>query len=147
MDEDDQRFALLVADIYELAGSLRRQGDEIAGAFGQSQARWQVLSVASEGTWTVPGIAQRLGISRQAVQRVVDDLVDDGLAALVANPAHRRSPHVALTAPGRRTLAAITAAARSWHRQIAGELSDTRLHRLHGDLRAVLDVVNHLDDS
>ncbi len=85
-------MALLVADVYELAGLLRRSGEAIAAREGQTQARWQFLSVISGDALTVPQAARRLGVTRQAVQRVANELVDDGLAELVANPDHRTSP-------------------------------------------------------
>ena len=57
MAERDQQmdaFALLVADVYDAAGVLRRLGEQTAATEGQTQARWQVLSVISDGDWTVP---------------------------------------------------------------------------------------------
>ncbi len=101
-------FALLVADFFDAAGVLRRYGERIASSAGQTQARWQVLSVVSVGDWTVPMAADRLGTSRQAVQRIANELVDDGLAAFVENPRHRRSPFLRLTEKGKRSLATIT---------------------------------------
>lgn len=100
-------MALLVADVYELAGLLRRSGEAIAAREGQTQARWQFLSVISGDALTVPQAARRLGVTRQAVQRVANELVDDGLAELVANPDHRTSPLVSLTDDGRGALARI----------------------------------------
>ena len=101
-------FALLVADIYEAAGLLRRFGERTADTEGQTQARWQILSVISTGDWTVPMAADRLGTSRQAVQRIANDLVTDGLAHFDDNPRHRRSPFLRLTPEGHDTLDAIT---------------------------------------
>src|SRR5271155_3223584 len=100
MAERDQQmdaFALLVADVYDTAGVLRRQGEQTAGTEGQTQARWQVLSVISDGDWTVPMAADRLGTSRQAVQRIGNELVDEGLAAFDENPRNQRSPFLRLT--------------------------------------------------
>ncbi len=110
---------LLVADVYEAAGALRRHGDRIAALAGQTQARWQVLSVLSEGDWTVPRAARRLGVTRQAVQRTVDVLQADGLVTIKANPDHRRSPLVRLTDSGHAALTAITAAADQWLAELA----------------------------
>jgi DNA-binding MarR family transcriptional regulator len=114
--------ALLIADVFEAAGAIRHTGDAIAGAIGQSQARWQVLSVLSEGDWTLATAAGRLGITRQSVRRVVDLLVDEGLADFEPNPRHRGSPFVRLTREGRSTLAAITRASRSWRTGVASEI-------------------------
>jgi DNA-binding MarR family transcriptional regulator len=101
-------FALLVADVFDAAGVLRRYGERTAASAGQTQARWQLLSVASDGDWTVPMVADRLGTSRQAVQRIANELVADALAAFEDNPRHRRSPFLRLTAEGRRVLGDIS---------------------------------------
>ena len=134
-----ETLALLVADVYELAGALRRSGDELAGRVRQSQARWQLLSVASEGTWTVPEIAGRLGISRQAVQRVADVLAAEGLVRFADNPAHRRSPHVELTRSGRATLEHITESSRDWRARLAAHFSGAELERTRDTLRRLLE--------
>lgn len=134
-----ETLALLVADVYELAGELRRSGDELAGRVRQSQARWQLLSVASEGTWTVPEIAGRLGISRQAVQRVADVLAAEGLVRFADNPAHRRSPHVELTRSGHATLEHITESSRDWRARLAAHFSGAELERTRETLRRLLE--------
>jgi DNA-binding MarR family transcriptional regulator len=136
-----------VADVYELAGALRRAGDAIAGEVGQTQARWQLLSVISEGTWTVPAAARRLGTSRQAVQRLADLLADEGLLRFEANPAHKRSPLLVLTSEGGATLAAITARAKGWHAQLGRDLSEAEIARTRRLLRRVLDHLTAEDDS
>lgn len=134
-----QSLALLVADVFELAGALRRSGDALAGRVDQSQARWQVLSVLSEGEWTVPQIARRLGISRQAVQRVVDVLSAQDLVRVVDNPAHRRSPLMVLTRSGRTTLGHITDSSQAWRARIAARFSASELERARATLRKLLD--------
>ena len=133
-----ESLALLVADVYELAGALRRSGDELAGRARQSQARWQLLSVASEGRWTVPAIAGRLGVSRQAVQRVADVLAAEGLVRFTDNPAHRRSPHVELTCSGRATLEHIKGSSRDWRARVAAHFSGDELERTRDTLRRLL---------
>lgn len=60
-------MALLVADVFELAGLLRRSGKAVAAKEGQTQARWQLLSVVSDQALTVPQAARRLGVTRQGV--------------------------------------------------------------------------------
>jgi DNA-binding MarR family transcriptional regulator len=106
-DEADE-IALLIADVFELAGLLRRSGEAVAAVEGQTQARWQLLSVVSDQALTVPQAARRLGLTRQGVQRVANDLVAAGLAELIPNPDHRTSPLLAPTGNGRGVLQAIT---------------------------------------
>lgn len=144
---DDEAFRLLVADVFDVAGLLRRYGEQIAASAGQTQARWQLMSVVSEGDWTVPMAAGRLGTSRQAVQRVANELVDDRLALFADNPRHRRSPFLRLTADGRRALEAITAQARRRHGDLGAELDGIDLVELRSALRRLAAVVRpHLGD-
>ncbi len=106
-DEDLEAYRLLVDDVYELAGQSRRTSEALARELEQTAARWHLLSVVSEGPRTVAGAARRLGLARQSVQRVVDDLVAAGQVQLGANPDHARSPLIVLTDQGRATLAAL----------------------------------------
>jgi DNA-binding MarR family transcriptional regulator len=140
-DRSHEAFALLVADLFDAAGVLRRHGERIASSAGQTQARWQLLSVVSVGDWTVPDAADRLGTSRQAVQRIANELVADGLAVFVDNPRHRRSPFLRLTAPGQRALEAITAQARRRHRAMLSKLEGIDVDDVRAALRAVTAVV------
>jgi DNA-binding MarR family transcriptional regulator len=121
------RLSLLIADVFEAAGALRLHGDQIASAVGQSQARWQVLSVLSEDEWTVATAARRLGITRQSVQRIADLLIADGLARYELNPQHRGSPLVRLTDTGQNALATITAASLAWRRAAAADIPDEHI--------------------
>ncbi len=104
LSDDVEAYRLLVADVYELAGLSRRTSETLAGAAGQTAARWHVLSVLSDGPRTVPAAARRLGLAPQSVQRVVTDLVSAGQLEARPNPDHARSPLVALTDRGRATV-------------------------------------------
>ncbi|WP_369139421.1 MarR family winged helix-turn-helix transcriptional regulator [Modestobacter versicolor] len=102
--DDLTGYRLLIADVYELAGESRRTSEGLAREAGHSAARWHVLSVVSDGPRTVAGAARRLGLTRQSVQRVVDDLVAAGQLELRPNPDHVRAPLVGLTGAGAATL-------------------------------------------
>lgn len=128
---------LLIADVFECDGALRRHGDRIASVAGQTQARWGVLSVVSEGDWTASSTARRLGVTRQAVQRIVDALVTDGLVVTEPNPRHQRAPLLRLTAAGHDALDAINAASRPWHQEVVAELDADDLATTRRVLRAL----------
>jgi len=127
----------VIADVYELAGAFRRRGEEIARDVGQTQARWQVLSAASDVARTVPQLARTLGVSRQNVQRIANALVRDRLARFVDNPDHRSSPHLVLSDEGRRILAGLTRAASSRNRALATRLKGVDLAALRQDLHQI----------
>lgn len=110
-DQNADLIPLLVADVYHLAGAFRRSGDRIAKTIGQTQARWQLLSVVSDGARTVAQIARRLGLARQSVQRTADQVVRLRQGCYVENPDHKRSALLQITAEGKKTLALLTRAA------------------------------------
>ncbi|MGH6981993.1 MAG: MarR family winged helix-turn-helix transcriptional regulator [Stellaceae bacterium] len=138
---DTDLMPLILADIYELAGRLRARGDGIAATVGQTQARWQVLSAASGDPLSVPQIARRLGVTRQAVQRIADLLTDEGFAAYADNPDHKSSPHLVLTKTGRDALARLTRTARAGQENLVEAMDAVDIGRLRRDLRALLDAV------
>lgn len=61
----------------------------------------------SENHITVPQIAEKYLISRQAVQRQVTQLMEEGLIEKCENPNHKRSSFYVLTEKGETTLDAI----------------------------------------
>ncbi|MFB7053559.1 MarR family winged helix-turn-helix transcriptional regulator [Streptomyces vinaceus] len=130
-------MALLIADVYEAAGALRRSGEATAAAEGQTQARWQVLSIFSGQPTSVLSAARRLGVARQNVQRIANDLTEDGPGRLHTHPDHRTSPLLPLTLDGQQVLQAITARAHASHRRITARIPEadvaaarTLLHNL-----------------
>ena len=136
---------LIVADVYELAGRFRADGEAIARGIGQTQARWQVLSAASGDPRTVPQIARRLGVSRQNVQRIADQLAAEHWASFQANPDHRGSPHLILTRRGRAVLDQLTRAAESHHAKLARKLSTADMRIIHRGLRLLTAATSSLD--
>lgn len=100
----------LAIEAYALSAIFRRHGAVLAAKVGQTQARWQVLRAASMDRLSVPQIARRLGVTRQNVQRIADELVEDRLVQLVLNQDHKASPHLVLTQRGEDTLDALTEA-------------------------------------
>lgn len=134
-------MALLVADVYEAAGALRRSGEAIAAAEGQTQARWQVLGAVSDEPLSVARAARRLGITRQGVQRIANDLARDGLADFRPNPDHRSSPLLGLTPRGHRVLAGITDRAAAAHRVLSADIASADIVAARDLLRRVIEQV------
>jgi DNA-binding MarR family transcriptional regulator len=132
---------MLLAEVYELAGRSRRQSDIEAAAFGSTAARWLAMSAIAEHPMTVASIARRLGLARQAVHRVVVDLVAQGHVRKLANPDHSRSELVTLTPQGRaiqRRLARSSDDHRSALLTAAG-VSDRDLEKARNVLRRILE--------
>lgn len=92
----------LILEVFRLNGRLLGAGDQLVASLGLSSARWQVLGAIAlaDKPQPVAWIARDMGLTRQGVQRTVNELLKDGLLELVANPHHRRSPLVVLTPRG-----------------------------------------------
>jgi DNA-binding MarR family transcriptional regulator len=137
---NDVEIDALVANVLEAAGALRRHGDQQASVVGQTQTRWQVLSVLSDEPKTVPAAARRLGVTRQAVQRTADVLLNEGLIRAQANPAHASSPLFSLTARGRRAVSALTDENQPWNRRVASMLSPADVEVANAVLRQLVEL-------
>lgn len=134
-------YRLLIADVYELAGTSRETSEVLAAERGQTAARWHVMSVVSEEPATVPAIARRLGQARQSVQRIVNELAAEGLVELADNPAHARSALVVLSPAGTSVTAELfdaTEAGRARLLDRAGVSADALL-AARATIRSVLD--------
>jgi DNA-binding MarR family transcriptional regulator len=139
----------LIAEVYELAGRSRRTSDDHARRHGETAARWHVLSVVQDEALPVPRIADRLGVTRQSVQAVVDALAADGLVELAANPAHRRSRLVQLTERGQRVVEQLfesSAPGRSAMLSEAG-LTAPELQAAAATLRQLLEHFADIDET
>ena len=110
MSQELDEYRLLVADVYELAGVSRRTSEQVARSQGLTAARWHIMSVVREEALSVSAVARRLGLARQSVQRVVDDLAASGHVRLDPDPTDRRAPRVTLTAAGQECVARLFAA-------------------------------------
>lgn len=99
----------LIANVYELAAVSRRDSESIARQKSVTVTQWHTMSVLSGGDATAPHVAERLGVTRQAVQRVADQLLKSGHLERVRNPQHDTSPLLHLTGVGEKVLAELWA--------------------------------------
>src|ERR1700738_3959566 len=93
----------LVLDIFRLHSLILTAGDRLWAGLGLPRPRWQTLGaiVAAERPQPVAWLARDLGANRQNVQRIINDLHEEGLVAFETNPHHRRAQLVILTEKGR----------------------------------------------
>ena len=131
----------VVLEIFRVNGLVLADGNRLAVAEGLTAARWQVLgAVALAGRpLTVPQIARRMGLTRQAVQESVNRLLAEALAEARDNLDHRRSPLIGLTELGSQKYTAIDQRQSRWINQLAAGLQIT-------DLAAAARVLRDLGD-
>ena len=92
----------LILEVFRLNGRLLAAGDELVGDIGLTSARWQVLGAIALSAAPLPvaHIARNMGLARQSVQRLVDEMTNGGLVRYAVNPHHRRAKLVLLTDRG-----------------------------------------------
>ena len=92
----------LVLEIFRLNGDLIAMGDALVGELGLTSARWQVMGAIALARTPLPiaQIARNMGLTRQAVQRVANELEGEGFIHFAPNPNHQRAKLVLLTRKG-----------------------------------------------
>lgn len=140
----------VILAVFRANGSLIAAGDRLSAAEGLTVARWQVLGAIelAERPVTVPQIARRMGLTRQTVHATVKRLAAEGLAELMPNADHRRSPLVRLTDQGRRSYAAVDRRQIDWVNRLADGLNRADLEsaaRVMRDLAARLEADDHAE--
>lgn len=91
----------LSEEIPRLVQALTAKGRELSPIEYQGEGYLGVLRLLnSEGPQTVPQIARRRGVSRQRIQKLSNNMADNGLIRFVDNPDHRSSRLVQLTQSG-----------------------------------------------
>jgi DNA-binding MarR family transcriptional regulator len=92
----------LALGVFRLNGTLIATGDALVAPLGLTSARWQVMGAVAEarGGLPVAGIARNMGLVRQSVQRIADELAAEGIFRFAPNPHHRRAKLVQLTERG-----------------------------------------------
>ena len=115
----------LVLQSFQLHGLLGAAGDELTEPWGLSSAKWKVLGAISHAgrPLHVAQIGRNMGLTRQGVQRTVNELEDAGLTEMVDNPDHQRAKLVQLTRRGRKVFDEITAVQIRWSNELAEGIS------------------------
>lgn len=134
-----------VLETFRLNGRLLAAGDALVAEFGLTSARWQVLGAIALSSVPLPvaHIARNMGLTRQAVQRLVNEMESDGLVRFGPNPHHQRAKLVLLTPRGRAAYDAAMKRQRPWARGLASGLSIKQLNAATVTLRTIRE---RLDD-
>lgn len=96
------RFNEFINATFRLNNALLTKRDNLVRDLGLTSARWQVLEAAQGDApgATASGVARQLGLSRQGVQRIINDLEQLGMLRTHQNPHDKRGHLIALTEQG-----------------------------------------------
>lgn len=144
---DPDELASRLAEVYLVVGplyrSVLRAVERDAPLHGVSAGVRAVLDLLRRnGPMTVPEMGRAQSLSRQFVQRTVNDAEADGLVELVVNPAHRRSRLVRPTPAGTAAIRAVTTREHEHLRRTPGGLTRTEVD---GCLRVLTAMLGTLD--
>jgi DNA-binding MarR family transcriptional regulator len=114
----------LILEVFRLNGRLLAAADRLVSRFGLTSARWQVLGAIALAPTPEPvaRLARNMGLTRQGVQRVVNELAQEGIVALQENPHHRRAKLVLMTTKGQAAFEAAVLRHRPWVNALAKDV-------------------------
>jgi len=136
----------LILEAFRLSGRLLVAGDALVANLGLTSARWQVLGAIALSLVSLPvaHIARNMGLTRQAVQRLANDMERDGLVRFGPNPHHQRAKLVLLTARGKAAYDAAMKRQGPWANGLAAGLSTAQIETAAATLRRIRQ---RLDDQ
>ena len=137
-----------ILETFRLNGRLLATGDKLVKPLGLSSARWQVLGAIhySETPQTVAGLARSMGLTRQGVQRITNELEKEQLVSFEVNPNHRRAKLVVFTEQGRAAYSAADREQIDWVNALSRDVSTNDIKcalKVMGNLRSKLEEDTH----
>lgn len=117
------QFKALTQAAFRLNNLLTAERDRLVADLGLTSARWQVLETIGlqSGPVSAADVARQLQISRQAVQRVLNDLSKLGLVVLAVDHADKRAQRVSVTDLGSTILLELDARSEALRRKISAD--------------------------
>ncbi|MGQ7286562.1 MarR family winged helix-turn-helix transcriptional regulator [Vreelandella venusta] len=135
-------FTEIVLEVFKLGGLLVSEGDQMGSEYGITSARWKVLGalyLAGEPQ-TVPQIARSMGLTRQAVQRLVDAMREDKLLFFQDNPGHKRAKLISLSEFGKTVFLKLDEKQSGWAMKCSRGITKA-------ELETTLSVLKRISDS
>lgn len=146
--QDDRADRL--AEVFDLVGPLYRRAqrrvEHDVPSEGLSVGVRAVLNMLHEhGPMTVPQMGRAQALSRQFVQRMVNEATARRLTRSVANPAHKKSSLIQLTAEGRTVIDAVIARERAVLGQAGADLTGADIAGCVKVLSSLLRFLDNVD--
>lgn len=137
--EAGEAVTALILDVFRLNGRLQLAGDRLVAELGLTSARWQILGAVAyaERPESVAWHARTMGVHRQGVQRIVNELEKDGIVKFQPNPHHKRAQLVVLTSHGQKLFESALALQAPWVNHLSKDLSSD-------DIATAQEVIDHL---
>ncbi|WCE04905.1 helix-turn-helix domain-containing protein [Pseudoxanthomonas sp. JBR18] len=143
MDDQSNPVRELSLVIFAANGRLISAGNELVAHLGLTSAWWQVLAALRYSPVPLPtaSLARNMGLTRQAVQRIVGLLAERAMVEFQDNPHHRRAKLIVLTPSGIKALAAAEEAVAQIDQAITERIGSERLQEAKATLAQMSDMI------
>lgn len=130
----------LVLSVFELNGEFLEAAKMISAPHSLTPAQWQVIGAVLEQPFTVSDIARKigLGLTRQSVQRVANDVVSRGWAEWQENPHHKKAKLLSPTARGVAAVREMAVEQHAWANAVGGQIGSKQLAEFHETLAQIV---------
>ena len=127
--ESGENLTALILDVFRLNGRLLVAGDRLVAELGLTSARWQILGAIAyaDRPESVAWHARTMGVHRQGVQRIVNELEKEGIVEFKPNPHHKRAHLVVLTSEGQKLFEAALKLQTPWVNALADGLTAEKI--------------------
>jgi DNA-binding MarR family transcriptional regulator len=137
----------LIVEIVATFFLLKAEGMRIGVVSLSGEGYWSVLRLLKmNGAQTVPQIARYRYVPRQSIQKLANEMLEDGVIELVNNPAHKRSKLLRLTSKGEAVFQQLSDRIAVLTETLAAQEDANKLQNaavvvkhLHEQLRAILN--------
>ncbi|MEM7507367.1 MAG: MarR family transcriptional regulator [Pseudomonadota bacterium] len=142
----------LILDVFRLNGRLLLAGDRLVSELGLTSARWQILGAIAyaDRPESVARHARTMGVHRQGVQRIINELKREGIVAFEPNPRHKRAHLIVLTQKGKELYEATIERQIPWVNKLSESLSPDDIATAQlviGRLKTRLEEASALQDT
>lgn len=139
----------IILETFRFNGALLSAGNQLTKPHGLTSARWQVMgAIDLEGKpLTVSQIARRMGLTRQAVQRIVNDLARLDMVVLSENLDHKRAPLVSISKVGEAVMKEIDQAQTAWVNNLAKDFDEKKLKQALEVLQNVRETTEQFNQT
>ena len=132
----------MMLDLFRLNSRVLTAGDRLVSDLGLTSARWQVLGAIAyaDRPESVAWHARSMGVHRQGIQRIVNELENEGIVEFQNNPHHKRAHLVLMTPKGKKLYEEALILQTSWVNELSSGL------KLR-DISVTKKVINQLKTS
>lgn len=144
---NDKKTEIILDFVVEASrafGIIQEAGKKIGAVSETGKRIWALLRILKLcGPKTVPQIAKMRSVSRQYIQRLANDIVEEGYAEYSNNPGHKRSQFLVITPKGEKLFNEVNDAMKKHIEYSAPKFDDSDLLAADRVLKQLIHELEH----